>query len=304
MRLVATVRLAAALLLVALAAPALPGSTAALAATQSQEYAAVQALVGPQAQARRLLSPALHATGTDALADAAALGLAGAGFAAVQRHPAQMMDAIQRYFRQFKGTVDAVSSVESINAQFGFLDLSGLSAQAQAAVISHILTRPPASTYLRAIVARAVRPTCQLPRGSRVAQVFCPVVAFPPSNGVPLYLPSWFPASKSALYAYVVANNHQLWIIQLSANSSCGDPSCATWYIQGIRGAATRPGWDAVVDLGANGKGYLYLNRGSNSPPNVEWTRGGNTYNALGLDRSPSQAALLRVLRSLVRVSD
>lgn len=299
MRVVAAIGVAVALM-VAPGNPAVVGRirAAAVAVAQSQEYAAVQALVGPALSARLMLFPVLHATGADATADAAVLGFTPDGFLAAQRHPVQMMDAIQRYFQQFKGAPDAVASITTINQQFGFLDLSAVSAPERGAIIMRLLTRSPASAYLRTLTRR---PSCSLPRGSHVAQVFCPVVAFAPTNHVPLYLPSWFPPAPTPQSAYVVANNHQLWYIAVTSQGPCAPLSCAAWYIQGARGISMRPMPDAVVDLGANGKGLLYLNRGSNSAPTVEWTRGGNTYTALGVDDSATQTALLRILRSLVR---
>lgn len=300
MRRAAPLSLVVALTLSAWAAPELAGRSAAAAVTQDQEYAAIQLLVGPAVNARRLLLPVLRAAGPDATADAAALRLTPRAFAAAQHHPMQMMDALQRYFQQFRGAPDAVTSLNSINQQFGFLDLSGLSAAAQTAVFMRLLTRPLASTYLRPPPAP---PTCDLPHGTLVAPVFCPVVTFTPANRVPLYLPSWFPATPTGSAAFVAANNHQLWAIAVTSQSRCATLSCAAWYIQGIRGVSLRPSPDAVVELGAGGKGLLYLNRGTSSAPTVEWTSGGNTYIALGVDTSIRQTTLIRILRSLVRLS-
>jgi len=52
-----------------------------------------------------------------------------------------MMDALQRYFQQFRGVPDAATSLATINQQFGFLDLSGAYKTREVPVGDAIVTR-------------------------------------------------------------------------------------------------------------------------------------------------------------------
>jgi len=119
-----------------------------------------------------------------------------------------------------------------------------------------------------------------------------------------VYLPSWFPPLPHRLYPSLSANASG-WEVQLTDQRTCTALYCVTWFAQGLPGRQVRPHWDQKVDLGAHGVGYLYLNTGSNSLPSMQWTRDGNTYNAVApiAEASPDQPTLVHIVRSMVRVA-
>jgi len=126
----------------------------------SQEYAVVQDVIGTGIAAQTLLSPAMNATGSAALEDAAALSFSDSVFADAQNHPASMMDAIQRYYVHSFGRgggTTTVLEIETVNDRIHLLDLFGLSPQAQARIITHILTRPLASSYLKTVGSATIK---------------------------------------------------------------------------------------------------------------------------------------------------
>lgn len=159
----------------------------------------------------------------------------------------------------------------------------------------------PSSTT-NADTARQALPAA-VPTVASVFRAVLPAVARA-SATIPVYLPSWFPPLHGRVYPSLSARA-SAWEVQLADQPTCTALYCVAWSVQGSAGGQISPQWDRTVDLGANGTGYLSLNRGSNSLPSMQWTRDGNAYNAGApvLEASPDQPTLVRIVRSMVRVS-
>jgi len=122
---------------------------------------------------------------------------------------------------------------------------------------------------------------------------------------IPVYLPSWLPIFGRPVYPSLLSVNKNGWQVQLISDPNCTALYCVGWFAQGVAGVHLRPHSDRTVNLGANGIGYVFLNKGSNSAPDIEWTRNGNTYNtvAVTIEASPDQPTLVHIARSMVLVS-
>lgn len=127
---------------------------AAVAPTLSQEWGAVQFVVGPNINAQAFLSPAMNAEGTQAIDLAAMLHIPLDQFPAYQSHPAWIMGAIQGFIREVDQGPQGVYIVESLNDQAGMFDVLGLDPQQEATVITRMDTQPDA----RVIAASLGRP--------------------------------------------------------------------------------------------------------------------------------------------------
>ncbi len=161
------------------------------------------------------------------------------------------------------------------------------------------LTSPHA---VRAVRSPA-RPPAAVPTVASVFRAVLPAVARATTT-IPVYLPSWFPNIHVHVYPSLTASASE-WEVRLTDQPTCSALYCVAWLVQGFSGTQVRPHWDRKVDLGAHGVGYLYLNTGSNSLPSMQWTRDGNTYNAVApiAEASPDQPTLVHIVRSMVRVA-
>lgn len=122
---------------------------------------------------------------------------------------------------------------------------------------------------------------------------------------IPVYLPSWLPIFGRPVYPSLLSVNKNGWQVQLISDPNCTALYCVGWFAQGVAGVHLRQHPDRTVNLGANGVGHLFLNKGSNSTPDIEWTRNGNTYITVAttIEASPDQPTLVHIARSMVLVS-
>jgi hypothetical protein len=166
------------------------------------------------------------------------------------------------------------------------------------------VTRVLGALYARAaaLTADASPSATHTPVVASVLPTVVPALAR--ARTIPIYLPSWLPHLSHRAYPSLSISRNA-WQVQLSSDPHCTALYCVDWFVQGRAGVHLRPQTDRTVNLGANGTGYLFLNKGSNSLPNIEWTHDGNTYNtvAITMEASPDQPTLVHIVRSMVRVS-
>lgn len=117
-------------------------------ATLSQEWAAVQTVVGPTINPQAFLYPAMNATGTQALEVQGILDIPASQFIAYQSHPAWMTAAIQLFVRRLDRGPEGIFTVESVNDQVDVFNVTGLDPQQEATLITRLATQPLATAYL------------------------------------------------------------------------------------------------------------------------------------------------------------
>jgi len=114
----------------------------------SQEWAAVQNVVGADINPQAFLYPVMNAIGTQALQDGAILGIPADQFLSYQEHPARMMAAVQEMIQRYDSGAYGVVTVESLNQQADIFNTNGLSPVEQANLIERLRAQPLATSYL------------------------------------------------------------------------------------------------------------------------------------------------------------
>jgi len=114
----------------------------------SQEWAAVQKVVGNDINPQAFLYPVMNAIGTQALQDGAILGIPADQFLSYQGHPARMMAAVQEMIQRYDVGAYGLATVESLNQQVGIFNTNGLDPVGQATLIERLRTQPLATSYL------------------------------------------------------------------------------------------------------------------------------------------------------------
>src|SRR5579875_3088586 len=114
----------------------------------SQEWAAVQKVVGPDINPQAFLYPAMNATGYQAIQLGAMLQIPSGQFLTYQSHPAWMMAAIQRFVRRVDIGPNGIFAMESLNDQADIFNVTGLDPQQEADLITRLATQPFATVYL------------------------------------------------------------------------------------------------------------------------------------------------------------
>jgi len=142
-------------------------------ANATQEWAAVQRVVGDAINPQAFLSPVMDAIGSQAIQDGAILQIPPGQFVTYQEHPAWMMATVQRMIRRFDVGAYGVMTVESVNEQADIFNTNGLDAVQQADLIQRLRAQPFATSYLApSQPARPSNPPAQSPLHPPVAVSF------------------------------------------------------------------------------------------------------------------------------------
>src|SRR5207244_2788732 len=113
-----------------------------------------------------ILYPAMNATGTLAIQQAAVLDLSPGAYLLAQQHPVQLMDAIQHALRRFDRGAAGIYVAESLCDQTYLLNFNGLTAAQEAQLIALLASEPLASSHL-APLAPAVPAMQPMPAQAR-----------------------------------------------------------------------------------------------------------------------------------------